>query len=181
MGEEDNVLVVLGEIDNELDGIDDLADKLSQPVVEAAIRTRVQAVRRRLQTASTLLGVGVRRESALSQFSPLDTSVNGSSEEYARTDDRLDAKPQTIAVTPPQATLVRTFTAENWQFFAFVFAVFLTFGCSLVEEIPETTAWQITLALKVLAFVGFAYLTLFNSSVENRLVRFLLAVKTEPR
>jgi hypothetical protein len=181
MGEEDNVLVVLGEIDNELDGIDDLADKLSQPVVEAAIRTRVQAVRRRLQTASTLLGVGVRRESALSQFSPLDTSVNGSSEEYARTDDRLDAKPQTIAVTPPQATLVRTFTAENWQFFAFVFAVFLTFGCSLVEEIPETPAWQITLALKVLVFVGFAYLTLFNSSVENRLVRFLLAVKTEPR
>jgi hypothetical protein len=174
MSAADNVLVVLEEIDDELEGIDDLADRLREPVEEAAIRTRVQAIRRRLLITSALLGAEEDQESAVSQFSSSETSVDGSTEENAMTDYRLHAEPEPI-------TLIRIFGPENWQFFAFVFAVLLTFGCSLVDEIPDDTAsWRVlTLSLKVVVFVGFGYLTLFSSRGRNQLARILPVIKTE--
>jgi hypothetical protein len=172
MSAADNVLVVLEEIDDELEGIDDLADRLREPVEEAAIRTRVQAIRRRLLITSALLGAEEDQESAVSQFSSSETSVDGSTEENAMTDYRLHAEPEPI-------TLIRIFGPENWQFFAF--AALLTFGCSLVDEIPDDTAsWRVlTLSLKVVVFVGFGYLTLFSSRGRNQLARILPVIKTE--
>lgn len=63
--------------------------------------------------------------------------------------------------------------AESWQFFAFVFAAAVTFLLALIEEIPAAGFSPLRFGLKVLAFAGVGYATLFGHRGRNWLVGVL--------
>lgn len=48
----------------------------------------------------------------------------------------LTPKPASITISASAPTLEVKFSAEHWQFFAFVFGACLTRGFSLLDEIP---------------------------------------------
>jgi hypothetical protein len=85
--------------------------------------------------------------------------------------------PVTVAVTTPSPTWKLTVTAEHWQFFAFVFAAAVTLALALLDEMPDRlAAWRI--AAKVVTFIGLGYLTLYNWTAKNFMLRVLPTIKT---
>lgn len=64
--------------------------------------------------------------------------------------------------------------AEQWQFFAFVFAALVTLVFTLLSEISDRP-WRIV--TKVVAFLLLGYLLLFKKRVKSWLVRLLRIVK----
>lgn len=66
--------------------------------------------------------------------------------------------------------------AESWQFFAFIFAAFLTLSFGLIDEIQGV---GFRILLKILAFVSIGYFTLFNAGCRNWLVGILHRFKQE--
>jgi hypothetical protein len=72
-----------------------------------------------------------------------------------------------------------TVGAEAWQFFAFMFAAVVSLAFALVDALPSRFTAQ-NVVLKVVAFAGLGYLTLFNWRVKYLLLRLLPVIKTKP-
>jgi bacteriorhodopsin len=94
------------------------------------------------------------------------------------TDYKIKLEPGTYIVTGTEAQLRTAFSVEAWQFFAFVFAASITLAFPLLDELPRmSTAYRVI--LKVMVFVGLAYLTLFCPPIKDFIIRALSVIKTK--
>src|SRR5262245_62625402 len=76
----------------------------------------------------------------------------------------LTPGPATISITATSPTLQIKFSAEHWQFFAFVFGAVVALAFELVDELPVGLwkPWAPRWAAKCFVFGVFGYLLLFN-------------------
>ena len=74
-----------------------------------------------------------------------------------------------------EATVTRG--PESWQFFAFVFAAIASFLLSIVDDLV-VLQW-LRIILKAAVFLLAFYLYMVNVRIRNRLILFLVWVKTE--
>ena len=93
---------------------------------------------------------------------------------------RLTPGTGTYGLEGQPAALVVTRAAETWQFFAFVYAAFVTTVFGLLDEIPDEWRWW-RLAGKLVTFAALTYFLLFNVRVRNWLARFMVRFKKERR
>jgi hypothetical protein len=95
-------------------------------------------------------------------------------------DTRITPPAASVQITGQKPTVAIGFGAEHWQFFAFAFAALVTIGFVLLDEIPGPwprffPRW----GAKILVFIGLGYLTLYNWTVKDLLVRMLPTIKTK--
>lgn len=89
----------------------------------------------------------------------------------------MNAAPGAYVVTGDRATLVDTYAAEAWQFFAFVFAALVTLALTLLDEIPDRyQQWRIL--SKIVVFIAFGWITLFCWRAKKLIIRVLPVIKT---
>jgi hypothetical protein len=70
-------------------------------------------------------------------------------------------------------------SAEHWQFFAFVFAAFVTLAFTVLDSLSShlSAAWVV--GVKVMAFVFLAWVTLWFWPIKKMLIRLLPTITTE--
>ena len=95
-------------------------------------------------------------------------------------DSRITPQAGALNITGEEIHLIVTRVAETWQFFAFVFAAFLTIALTLLDEIPDRL-WSCRIAAKLVAFFGLVYLILVNERIRGRLAALMVRFKEERR
>jgi hypothetical protein len=78
--------------------------------------------------------------------------------------DELNGEPGKYSIAGADAAGHVAFSAEAWQFFAFVFAALLTLMLTLIDENTDWP-WFVRAGLKIGAFLSLGYLLLFNRPV----------------
>ena len=109
---------------------------------------------------------------------------------------RLKAESGNFPLTGTSATMTEAFSAEHWQFFAFVFAAVITLIFALFDDaLPLVDQWWkgitqrsseaeirgLHALVKVSTFIVVAFLTLYNWRVKHFLVCRLTKIKTRSR
>jgi hypothetical protein len=95
----------------------------------------------------------------------------------------MHADPGHYSVRGTDAAGHVAFDTNAWQFFAFLFGAFFALALTLIDEVPNDFCyapyWR--WVLKIVAFVGFGRLLLFNLRVKRCIIKILPHVSTKER